>query len=156
MINPIEKYTGCTTEQVIAFLARDYNVRATAEDFKKVRKQKLVPIYVAAIGYTEILVSNPEYKVYWWEPMVDFVKVVWRMAKSPDCMYLIVRAIRNGYRNIDKHEYADAFRQQARERTEKEKAKLVATSTTVDDGHLRFTRKVDENGVIQLQRLKND
>lgn len=123
MINPIEKYTGCTTEQVIAFLARDYNVTASAEDFKKVRKQKLVHIYVAAIGYTEILVSNPEYKVYWWEPPIDVVKKVWRMAKSEACRQAIIRAFKIGYQDIDKYEFTDEFRKQVAERHTKEKAK---------------------------------
>lgn len=92
-----------------------YNVWIYPEDFTKNRKQKSIILHVAAIGYENIIVENPAYKVYWWEPPYDFAKQILRMVKSKCARETIWKEIRRVFANIDNMEYVDAFEKQCNE-----------------------------------------
>lgn len=103
------------SEEAITYLLDVYEVLAFKEDFVKARKQRILTIHVAAVGYENISIYNPEYRVFWFEPFLDVVHTLYRVAKSPTARRNIWREAHKCYENIAELEYCDAFERQVHE-----------------------------------------
>jgi hypothetical protein len=98
-----------STEHAIAYMVEKYGVICFKEDFMAERKQRILTIHVAPIGYDDIMIYNPEYKIRWYEKLGVIANTLYRMAKSKTTREYITAAFRKAYVKIDDHEIVDEF-----------------------------------------------